>query len=228
MSLFIFDMGGVVSGNVSIIPDMAARLGLTCAEFYALCGVPEDERPESRYDHGLLADIQSGRSNSTIFWNGFRQNAEKTLGANHPGRNLVETVTRGENLWETCFAPTPIESTIALIAALRKNGYRVVCGTNTLDVHYAIHRRNGDYKIFDAVYASHFLGVIKPHHEFWDRIRAAEGAKKEDILFIDDNSPNVEAARAAGVPSVQYTGPESLEIALEPWLAQEASRKSGR
>jgi haloacid dehalogenase superfamily, subfamily IA, variant 3 with third motif having DD or ED len=214
--LFIFDMGGVVSGNVQTIPAMAGRLCLTVPEFFRLCGVPGGPPPASSYDFGLLAEIQAGRINSDAFWKGFRRNAEEILPPGHPGGGTIPVTTRAENLWKTCFHPEPIGGTLELIGKLRRNGHRVVCGTNTLDAHYAAHRQFGDYRVFDAVYASHFMGVIKPDPAFWERILAEEGAVPGNTVFIDDNPQNVDAARRIGIRSILFTSPEQLERDLRP------------
>lgn len=213
--LFIFDMGGVVSGNVQTIPAMAESLGLTSEEFFMLSGVPDGTPRNSLYDFGLLADIQSGRIGSAGFWEGFRTNADSLLPAGHKARKRIPEVLKSENPWASRFKPEPIRGTIELIRQLRAAGHRVVCGTNTLDAHYDAHEKAGDYSIFDKVYASHFLGVIKPDREFWKRILAEENEKSENAWFIDDNPPNVEAAAKLGFRTHQFTSPELLAEALE-------------
>ncbi len=208
--LFIFDMGGVVSRNVQTIPAMANKLGISVEDFFRNCAVPDGTPPEHRYDFGLLADIQAGRIASSTFWKRFRNNADNFIPDPYEGARHIPKVIRDENLWETCFQPEPNPGTIRIIKALRDNGHRVVCGTNTLDAHYAVHKKNGEYDVFDAVYASHLMGVIKPHREFWERILKKENAKSEDTIFIDDNEPNVTAARETGVRAVLFTSAEKL------------------
>ena len=207
--LFIFDMGGVVAGNVTTLPGMMDRLGLQTMEFLECCGVSAGVAAPSVFDHGLLADIQAGKIGSPGFWESFRANAARLLGAG-AALDRVEAVTRSENLWETCFHPELIPGTVALISDLKAKGHRVVCGTNTLDVHYWTHRSRGDYDGFDAVYASHQMGVIKPQGGFWAQILAVEGVEASEAVFIDDHPSNVEGARGQGIKSFLFTGPETL------------------
>jgi len=216
--LFIFDMGGVVSGNVQTIPMMANKLGISSEDFFRNCGVPDGTPRESRYDFGLLADIQAGKIASSTFWKRFRNNADNFIPDPYEGSRHIPKVIRDENLWETCFQPEPIRITVEIIQALKKNGHRVVCGTNTLDAHYAVHKKNGDYAIFDAVYASHLMGVIKPHREFWDRILKKENANPGDAVFIDDNEPNVAAAAKTGIRAIHFTTGDKLASELAGYL----------
>lgn len=213
--LFIFDMGGVVSGNVQTIPAMAESLGLTPDEFFTLSGVPDGTHRTALYDFGLLADIQAGRIGSGGFWKSFRENAVRLLPAGHPALKRIPAVLGAENPWASRFRPVPIPETVAIIRSLKAAGHRVVCGTNTLDAHYEAHDKAGDYAIFDKVYASHLMGVIKPHLEFWARILREEGEKAENAWFIDDNPPNVEAAAKLGLRTHCFTGAEALERELE-------------
>ena len=217
--LFIFDMGGVVSGNVQTIPAMAAKLGISVDDFFRFCSVPDGTPHSSRYDYGLLAAIESGAINSLAFWDLFRKNAEALMPSDYAKSTRISVVTRSENLWETCFKPEPISGTIDVIGRLKRKGHRVVCGTNTLDAHYAIHKTGGDYDVFDKVYASHFMGVIKPHRQFWEKILELEKAVPDSAVFIDDNEPNVIGAIGAGIrKSVLFTSSENLERAFAEYL----------
>lgn len=212
-------MGGVVSGNVQTIPAMASRLKIGIEDFFRFCSVPDGTPRANLYDYGLLAAIQSGAINSSAFWDFFRKNAEALMPSDYAASAHIAVMTRSENLWETCFKPEPMSGTIDVIGRLKKKGHRVVCGTNTLDVHYAIHKAAGDYKVFDEVYASHFMGVIKPHREFWGKILELEKTDPDSAVFIDDNKPNVDGAIAAGIAkSVLFTSAESLERGFAEYL----------
>lgn len=215
--LFIFDMGGVVSRNVQTIPAMAQRLSVSIEEFFLCCGVPQETKTHALYDHGLLAEIQSGVINSEIFWEKFRKTAKDSLPKEHPGQNPVSIVTKQENLWATCFKPELISQTVTLIETLKEKGHRVVCGTNTLDAHYEIHSKANDYEVFHKVYASHLMGVIKPDQAFWKMILKSEKTAPCETVFIDDNHPNVESAQALGLRSFLFTTPEVLIQDLSQW-----------
>lgn len=218
--LFIFDMGGVVSRNVQTIPAMAQRLSLRTEEFFRCCRIPQEIERHALYDHGLLAEIQSGVISSEMFWEQFRKTAKNFLPKEHPGQNTIPIITKQENLWATCFNPELIPQTVTLIETLKEKGHRVICGTNTLDAHYAIHSKANDYKVFHKVYASHLMGVIKPNPAFWITILKSEKVTHSQAVFIDDNHPNVESAQAIGIRSFLFTTPEVLIQDLSQWTKE--------
>lgn len=226
--LFIFDMGGVVSGNVHTIPAMTGRLGIGEATFFAICSVPEGTPQLEKYDHGLLAAHQSGAITSVRFWQLFRSNAEALLADDEAAVMRIESVTSGENLWETCFRPETIQGTVDIARELKARGHRVVCGTNTLDAHYRIHESLGHYEIFDRVYASHLLGVTKPNREFWLKILAAEKTDPARAIFIDDNETNVRASRAVGVRGITFVSAGDLAKDLAEYLSGAAAKTLNR
>ncbi len=197
---------------------MSRRLGISTADFFINCDVPEGTPRNALYDYGLLAAIQTGSVNSNGFWKRFRANADSRIADLHTGSRHIPKVILDENLWESCFNPEPIPETLSIIKQLKKGGHRVVCGTNTLDAHYDVHKRRGDYDIFDAVYASHRMGAIKPNREFWDIILKAEKAEASGAIFIDDNQANVDASAAIGLSSILFTSAESLAETLAPYL----------
>jgi glucose-1-phosphatase len=179
--LFIFDMGGVVVNECSLWPGVAQALGLG-----------NNEKTRAAY-FGLLQAASRGNISSM---------ESLTLTAQRAHLSLPS-----ENYWETLFHPVCNEQTVRLINILRTSGQRVVCGTNTIDVHYEYHMKKGEYSIFDKVYASNMIGQIKPDITFWHKIRDAEKKYEfSDMLFFDDLKENVDAAASLGIHACLFTG----------------------
>lgn len=66
---------------------------------------------------------------------------------------------------------------------------------------------------------SHFCGhtsqgVRKPSPEAYGRVISHLGVDPSHLLFIDDRQVNIDAAVAAGIPSVRFTGATALEVLL--------------
>jgi len=205
MQLYIFDMGGVAAGNVMCIPAMAARLGIDQAAFFRGAGSDPDATHTSPYNLGDVAELMKGTISPELFWERFSERTGLPV---------------SEDLWGSCFAPVPIESTYAAIAALKARGRRVVCGTNSLHAHYEIHAARGEYACFDAVYASHKLGAIKPDPAFFRAILDAEGRAAEESCFVDDHPENVRAAEACGLRAHRYVDAAGLAAAIAAWEAR--------
>jgi glucose-1-phosphatase len=67
---------------------------------------------------------------------------------------------------------------------------------------------------FDRHFASHLTGKIKPDREAFDNVLATLGCRAEAVIFLDDSTLNVEAARELGIHAVQVRGPNEARQAL--------------
>ena len=90
----------------------------------------------------------------------------------------------------------PAEQSLALVRALRRNGYGVHLGTNQ-ERNRAAHMREvlGYDALFDVSCYSWELGARKPDPAFFAEAARRIGADPAAILFIDDSARNVAAAR---------------------------------
>lgn len=183
--LYIFDVGGVVSLNTDLSPRIAERLGLAGTKIHELAG-------------GEFDQLVRGQITAEQFW--ARVSALT-------GRPITE------DLWTTFFRPVPNPPVVALVNELRRR-HRVVAGTNTITPHYRIHDENGDYAIFDAVYASHHMHLAKPDPAFYLEILQREGCRPEQAVFVDDLEANVEAARRLGIHAFLFTDAAELRRQL--------------
>lgn len=183
--LYIFDMGGVVSLGTDTSAQMAERLGLTEAKIREMAGEEFDR-------------LVRGAITVTEFW----ERLSARLGRRIEG-----------DLWSVFFTPSPNPPVVELVGELKRRA-RVVVGTNTITPHYRIHEDNGDYAIFDAVYASHLMGLAKPDPAFYTHILRREGCRPEQAVFIDDGQVNVAAARNLGIHALLFRGAEQLHREL--------------
>lgn len=67
---------------------------------------------------------------------------------------------------------------------------------------------------FEHRFSSHLTGKIKPDAEAFEHVVAELGCRPDEVLFLDDNSINVEAARALGMQSIRVRGVEESRSAL--------------
>ena len=180
--LYLFDMGGVVSVNNDVISRVAARLDLTPEQFYERAG-----------EDALL--LMPGKLAPAEFW------------------ERISAVTGravNEDLFARYFHPVLDREVAGLVEELRKH-HRVVVGTNTIETHYRIHRELGHYDLFDAVYASHLMGLVKPDPRFYREVLESEHRDPSETAFIDDLPENVDSARRLGIHAILFTGAADLE-----------------
>jgi putative hydrolase of the HAD superfamily len=84
---------------------------------------------------------------------------------------------------------------------------RVACLSNTNSIHTERQGAEfGIYELFDGLFLSHEMGLVKPDREAFDFVVQRLGCPRERILFLDDNQINVEGARAAGLQSERTVG----------------------
>lgn len=191
MKLFIFDMGGVVTTNASEARGRPA----------AALGVTQEEMDNATGD--LFDQLTVGKISVKEFW--------KTVG-DRLGKKI------DTDYFHLFFHPVLNEGTKKVILALRKKGFRVVCGTNTIESHYLNHITRGDYAFFDQTYASQMMGVKKPDPLFWKMILDAEKCAPSDAFFTDDLEANVQAAAALGIHAVQFSDAKKLQADVRAFL----------
>ncbi|MGH3166182.1 MAG: HAD family hydrolase [Trebonia sp.] len=110
----------------------------------------------------------------------------------------------------------PAEESLALVRALRRNGYGVHLGTNQ-ERNRATHMREvlGYDALFDVSCYSWELGTRKPDLAFFAEAVSRIGAAPAAILFIDDSARNVSAAREVGLAAEQWTFADGYAILLD-------------
>jgi putative hydrolase of the HAD superfamily len=112
--------------------------------------------------------------------------------------------------WADIF--TANASIAPLIGRLKAEGYTLVLGSNTNDIHARQFRRQFAETLahFDRLVLSYEVGQIKPSAAFYLACAEAAEADPADCVFIDDLAENVEGARAAGLLGVLYQSTEGL------------------
>ncbi|KUK03352.1 MAG: HAD-superfamily hydrolase, subfamily IA, variant 3 [Thermotoga sp. 50_1627] len=186
LKLFIFDVGGVLCDGTSVVLPIAGHLGLSEREFLTLA------------QKAGLRELQTGKISAKDFWRNFSDFFGRTI---------------EQDLWAEFFKPVLKPETVRLVKDL-KTKYRVVAGTNTIESHYRIHLQQGHYDVFDRVYASHQIGLMKPEKEFFLYVLKNESAKPEETFFVDDTIENVKAAREIKIRSLLFTSAEKLKQEL--------------
>ena len=186
VTLYIFDMGGVVARNNDVFPDILSYLDITREEFLTFAGEN-------------LEKLMNGKVSPDEFWARFSRRY---------GREVKE------ELFGKFFRPSIDRKVIDLIRQVKAHS-RVVCGTNTFDPHYDHHLSRGHYAIFDAVFASNKIGLSKPDPEFYRYILRNEGVNPENTFFVDDEEVNVLSAERMGINATLFRDSKSLGLQIK-------------
>jgi HAD superfamily hydrolase (TIGR01509 family) len=107
-----------------------------------------------------------------------------------------------------------------------------LCATlsNTNAVHWPrLTKDMGLGGLFEHHFPSHLTGKIKPDHEAFYEVTHAFSCKPSEVLFLDDNLINVEAAKTVGFQAAAVRGAAEAEVALSQFgiLKKSNSHKSG-
>jgi putative hydrolase of the HAD superfamily len=108
----------------------------------------------------------------------------------------------------------PLAGADTLLASVRE-AVPVGCLSNTNALHWDKH--SGRWPILDAFdfrFLSFELGIVKPDRALFDRVAQLLPAPPDRVLFLDDNSINVDGAIGAGFVARQVRGVDVARAAL--------------
>lgn len=180
----IFDFGGVI---LDIDPDLSRH------EFVKMLGIDnarrlEEEQLPQLYEKGLI-----DRS-------GFVTKINQIAGS-----NLSEgEILKAWNAMLLNYKPARIE----WIKRLHKD-HKLLMLSNTNDSHFEYFHNKliaeygvTFYQLFDHVYLSHEMGMLKPSHEIFETVIKEQQLDLQRTLFIEDTARNATAAREVGLQTL--------------------------
>ncbi len=106
---------------------------------------------------------------------------------------------------------------IRLIKKLRKR-VKVVCYTDTNDLHFKAHEEQGILKLFDKKFASHQIGKRKSNPSAFKKILRKLKLKPQEVLFIDNNQKNIDSAKSLGINTILFKNNKELIKDLKKFL----------
>ncbi len=107
-----------------------------------------------------------------------------------------------------------------VVRRLRRTGRaRLYIATNQEHIRaFHLWSRLGLRNLFDDIFHSARLGVLKPDPQFFEGIAAILGPQARPPLLFDDSPSVVEAARSFGWEAVLYDA--LADCAAHPWIAE--------
>ena len=99
-----------------------------------------------------------------------------------------------------------IEDTVQILRELHAAGIPLYGLTNWSEELFPVARDRFDFlDLFEDIIVSGQEGVGKPDPEIFEILRERIGHGLGDCVFVDDNLPNIEAAREAGLDAILFT-----------------------
>ncbi len=131
----------------------------------------------------------------------------KELGLSMSGEELIERFAS----WPKGLFPGAQD----LLLELKSNGVPFSVLSNTNVMHW---ETQTDHEIiaelFDRVFTSYSLDMVKPDAIIFEHVIAELAVEPAQILFVDDNQPNIDAALALGIDAVLTKGVDQVRAAL--------------
>ncbi len=110
----------------------------------------------------------------------------------------------------------PIEGSVEILGELKAAGVPCYALTNMeLETYPKRLERYPFLQWFDGTVVSSFEGVAKPDAEIFRRLLSRFGLEAESTLMIDDSPPNVRAAAALDMQTLEFRSPDELRGVLE-------------
>lgn len=109
----------------------------------------------------------------------------------------------------------PYPGALQLLEKLKKK-YTIACLTNNNAVHWETLMAKSDIgSKFHHSYISFEVGLLKPEPEFYEYALREMNLDPGDVLFLDDNQKNVEAAFNLGIRAFQVQGLDEVNHVLK-------------
>ncbi len=189
----IFDFGNVIAffDFVKATTKLGARLGITGRELYDRLGPLGFATELAAFERGQISAVD------------FSTRILRMI-------SLTSSHQEFADAWADIF--TPNESIIPIVENLKAQGYSLILGSNTNELHAQQFRNQFAtiLKHFDHLVLSYEVGHIKPSREFFVRCVEAANMAPPDCVFIDDLPENIEGARTAGLRGIVYLTSKDL------------------
>jgi glucose-1-phosphatase len=107
------------------------------------------------------------------------------------------------------------DGAVDLVRTVRRAERRVGCLSNTNVVHWEqLGRSWGLDELFDVVFLSHEMGLVKPDPEVFEHVSSVAGCISEQVVFLDDDAVNVDQARGMGFQARKVNGVDQARTTL--------------
>lgn len=108
-----------------------------------------------------------------------------------------------------------IPETIALVRALKREGYQTAMLSNIRSSQAGVIRKLGYYDLFSPVLLFCEIGVDKPDPKAFQILLQTLKQPSRSVIFIDDKIDNIKAARKLGIDSILFINPKQLKNELK-------------
>ncbi len=159
------------------------------------------------FESGVEPSYDTGRLSSREFYEAIQANLKKLK------KRLALPYPEFCNLWCDIFDPLePMEQVVQHLKA--RFPLFLLSNTNALHFEYIKQRFPRILQPFQSFILSYRVGSVKPDPEIYLALIRQVGRAPEQILYLDDKWPLVEAARSHGLAAWQFVSPLEFQEQL--------------
>jgi 2-haloacid dehalogenase len=192
----VFDLGGVLI-------DWNPR--------YVFRSMFDDEQDMERFLTDICSSDWNARQDAGRPW----AEGVRVLVAEHP--EFEPQIRAYYERWRDMLGG-PITETVEVLGDLRRSGVRLFGLSNWSSETFAVARQLPEYDFldwFDGIVISGDVGICKPDPAIFRHFLEQYRLDPSRTLFVDDLAPNIDAARALGLPAVRFEGGDKLRVELK-------------
>lgn len=187
----VFDYGRVLTGPPAPKP-LDAILRITGLSEAHLLSFYWAHRPA--YDEGKLTGLE--------YWQRICKQADL---------NLSPKQVSEVNDWDAWMWTTENQPMLAWQQELKQRGLLTAILSNMGDhVHERMLKEFNWFSRFDQLVWSYLVGAAKPDQAIYLHTLEKLNVRPEEVLFLDDKLPNIEAAKALGMRAFEFSTVERL------------------
>ena len=98
-----------------------------------------------------------------------------------------------------------------IVRKLKDSGVKVGLFTNIEKRYAKVAQQFGLFELFDPCILTCNLGIRKPHLKAYEELLKAVDQPASEIIFVDDNHENIEAARKMGLDAIQFESSRQIQ-----------------
>ena len=115
-----------------------------------------------------------------------------------------------------------LDDTVAILRELKERGTPLYALSNWSAEMFPFAEAKFEWlDLFDGVVVSGRVKMVKPDRDIYDYLLSTYDLRAQDVFFIDDNVPNIIAARSYGIRAHRFEGAGGLrdELVAEGFLS---------
>lgn len=121
-----------------------------------------------------------------------------------------------DKIWDTFFDKSQINKEVVEVIKKLKRNYKIILFSNhESELLHKLLQRHSITDLFDQMIISSEHKMAKPDPRFYELLTKISKIEKNEMIFVDDSSENIEAAKKIGLKTIRFESAEKLKEDLQ-------------